>query len=46
MHFYKLKEARTTSFLQIEAEYSQRDAKSVEFLPQNCSNWTKISFQK
>ena len=30
MHFYKLKEARSTSSLQIEAEYNQRDAKSVD----------------
>ena len=31
-YFYKLKEARSTSFLKIEAEYNQRKAKSVELL--------------
>ena len=46
LYFYKLKEARSTSFLKIEAEYNQRDAKSVELLLQNSSNGTKIYFQK
>ena len=44
MHFYKLKEARSTSSLQIEAEYNQRDAKSVMLLHQNRSNGTKVYF--
>ena len=44
--FYKLTEARSTSFLKIEAEYNQRNAKSVELLLQNSSNGTKIYFQK
>ena len=46
VHFYKLKKARSTSFLKIEAEYNQSDAKSVELLLQNSSNGTKIYFQK
>ena len=46
MHFYKLKEARSTSCSQIVAEYNPRDAKSVELLLQNTSNETKICFQK
>ena len=46
LYFYKLKEVRSTSFLKIEAEYNQRDAKSVELLLQNSSNGTKIYFQK
>ena len=46
MHFYKLKEARSTSSSQIGAEHKKREVKSVELLLQNSSNGTKINFQK
>ena len=46
MHFYKLKEARSTSSLQMEGKYNQLDAKRVELLLQKSGNGTKIYFQK
>ena len=46
MHFYQLKEGCSTSSLQIEAEYNQRDAKVLSFYYINSSNGTKICFLK